>query len=101
MLAQRGVGVLEIVLAPHAEGDVPEAPQAGRLLLRRLEVLGLEEIDAMALALERHERAAVRRIFLQDVEAEDFGIELLGPFEIEHPHEDVAELLQSHHHGLP
>src|SRR2546425_6708404 len=77
--------------------DVTEPPHPGRLPPGGRGILDGEQVDRVALPLERHEDAAVLGVFLQHREPEDLGVELLGGLQIEHAQQDVADSRETDH----
>src|SRR4029450_1202569 len=79
----------------------PVAP--GEVLVGRRDRLGvgaLEQVEGVTEAADRQEQAAVLGVLLEDLEAQQAGIEVLRFLEITHRDEDVTQALQLDHCSL-
>ena len=96
------VGIPEVVLGFHREGHMPDAEPvpAGEFGIRRsdsLRVRALEEVERVAETADGQKETTMLGVLLEDLEAQDARVKILGLFEITHRDEDVAEALQLDH----
>src|SRR5262249_11132327 len=84
-------------LAVDLEGDVLDTEPAGHRGLGRRRIRDREEVERMRVAGQGHEQAAVLRVLLHDLEAEDRGVELPRALEIAHAEEYVTDSLELDH----
>src|SRR5882672_11019560 len=99
---QGEVRIPEVVLGFHRKSHMPdaEAVPAGEICIRRsdsVQVRALEQVERVAETAEGKKEAAVLRVLLENLEAQDARVKVLGPFEITHRDEDVTQALQFDH----
>src|SRR5262249_24775449 len=98
--------ILEVGLGLDGKCGVPntEPVHARRVTLGiagRRWIGTLEQVERVAEAAQRHEHTAVVGILLEQLEAEDAGIEVLRPLDVAHRDRDMAQALQLDHRHPP
>ena len=77
-----------------------EAAPGSEICIRRsdsVRVRALEQVERVAETADGKKEAAVLGVLLEDLEAQDARVKILGLFEVTHRDEDVAQALQFDH----